>query len=394
MYVDGFLTRPGNFDSTMKNIEIDLYDGNNVILGTEKLDLDLGDSPNGVLDLYTFDEIYEGVAKWVIRIKSMHDNGGSVDFGCVEAGLSLVDLDTDADGIVNRLDLDSDNDGIPDNIEAQTTQEYIPPGVFQDFDSDGLNDVYDANNSYPSAAASVGLTPINTDGESWENYLDLDSDNDGIPDNIEAQITQGYVAPKADDAATYLSNNGVNSAYLGGLTPVNTDGADTADYVDLDSDNDGTFDIAESGLKNNDSDSDGQTDGTVGVNGLDNDATIEASHFYTDVNGLAHDGTDFFLIDTDNDTESDGSNAHPLGIDLDYRDNSDDECNPNISSNPDTDEDGVADICDLDDDNDGILDTKEYRSTAIGPQFFSQIIGSEEFNNMDLDAMFDGKTHT
>ena len=104
----------------------------------------------------------------------------------------------------------------------------------------------------------------------------MDSDNDGIPDNIEAQTTQGYVAPNADDAATYLSNNGVNSAYLGGLTPVNTDGADTPDYVDLDSDNDGIFDIAESGLANNDSDSDGQTNGTVGVNGLDNDATIEA----------------------------------------------------------------------------------------------------------------------
>ena len=135
------------------------------------------------------------------------------------------------------------------------------------------------------------------------------------------------------------------------------------DYVDLDSDNDGIFDIAESGLANNDSDSDGQTNGTVGVNGLDNDATIESSDNYTDVNGLAHDGTDFLLTDTDNDTAADGSDASPLGIDLDYRDNSDDACNATISSNLDTDGDGVADICDLDDDNDGILDLDESFAT-------------------------------
>jgi len=190
LYVDGFLTRPGNFDSTMGYIDIDFYDGNNVLLGTEEnIDLGEGDSPDGNLALYTFDEIYEGVGKWVIRIKTMYDNGGSVDFGCVEAGLSLVDLDTDADGIVNRLDLDSDNDGIPDNIEAQTTQEYIPPGVFQDFDSDGLNDVYDANTSDASAVASVGLTPINTDGTDTPDYLDLDSDNEGAGDTTEAGIT-------------------------------------------------------------------------------------------------------------------------------------------------------------------------------------------------------------
>ena len=59
-------------------------------------------------------------------------------------------IDSDDDGIANRLDLDSDNDGITDNIEAQTTANYIAPsgaGGTEDFidsNQDGLDDNYDA----------------------------------------------------------------------------------------------------------------------------------------------------------------------------------------------------------------------------------------------------------
>ncbi len=34
-----------------------------------------------------------------------------------------------------------------------------------------------------------------TDGDGLLNQMDLDSDNDGIPDNVEAQTTTGYIAP-------------------------------------------------------------------------------------------------------------------------------------------------------------------------------------------------------
>jgi hypothetical protein len=148
-----------------------------------------------------------------------------------------------------------------------------------------------------------------TDADGVFNHLDLDSDNDGIPDNIEAQTTSPYTAPIADSQGTYATNNGINSAYLGGLTPVNTDNTDTPDYLDLDADNDARFDIAESGSGLTDTAPlDGMTDGAVGTNGLDNALDNGGADDYTDVNGSFDD------TQTDNFTNSNGTG------DVDYRD--------------------------------------------------------------------------
>jgi VCBS repeat-containing protein len=83
---------------------------------------------------------------------------------------------------------------------------------------------------------------IDTDGDGTIDSLDLDSDDDGIPDNVEAQSTAGYVAPNGTFDA-----NGVDTAYSGGLTPVDTDGNGAADFLDTDSDDDGYSDFLEGG---------------------------------------------------------------------------------------------------------------------------------------------------
>lgn len=97
--------------------------------------------------------------------------------------------DSDADGKPDHLDIDSDNDGITDNVEAQATQNYTPPSgtgaTMTDADRDGLDDNYDANTADASAAASQGLTPVDTDGDGTADVLDADSDNDGIADIAE-----------------------------------------------------------------------------------------------------------------------------------------------------------------------------------------------------------------
>ncbi len=175
--------------------------------------------------------------------------------------------------------------------------------------------------SYDGAYMSVdgvtltGESCIDSDSDSICNHLDLDSDNDGIPDNVEAQATDGYVVP-----AGVVDAQGLDTAYSGGLSPVNTDGADDVDYLDLDSDNDGFFDIAENGLGLIDGDLDGRTDGVVGVNGLDN--TAESADSFADVSGDTYDdgGGVFTLSDTDSDTAASGAGAIPMTADFDYRD--------------------------------------------------------------------------
>lgn len=132
-------------------------------------------------------------------------------------GITVTEIDTDGDGIGNSKDNDIDGDGIPNSVEGTA----------------------------------------DTDGDNIQNQYDLDSDGDGIPDNIEAQTTTGYQVPSGTVAA-----NGVDTAYGAGLTPVNTDGTDTPDYLDTDTDNSGSNDTAEAGitLSGNDADKDGLDD--------------------------------------------------------------------------------------------------------------------------------------
>ncbi|AEE49991.1 hypothetical protein [Haliscomenobacter hydrossis] len=225
--------------------------------------------------------------------------------------------DTDGDGVTDNVDIDDDNDGILDSVE--------------------------------DAAA-------NGDTDGIKNSLDLDSDNDGIPDNIEAQTTLGYVVPSGSDS----DGDGLDNAYEGagnaGLTPVNTDGTDSPDYLDTNADNEDGLDAAESGLPaltGTDTDNDG----------LDNAVDSDDSIFGPVNAGISSPKT--ALIDTDIDVNTGG--------DLDYRDNDPDndglsgpaDPNPNDA---DSDDDGVSDGAeatagtdpnDPDTDNDGINDGTE-----------------------------------
>lgn len=98
------------------------------------------------------------------------------------------------------------------------------------------------------------------DNDSVPDYLDIDSDNDGIPDNIEGQPTATYLAPSGT-VNTSGAFSGLWDNYGTGVTPENTDGIDQADYLDLDSDNDEIPDIEENGMANSIAGIDTDTDG-------------------------------------------------------------------------------------------------------------------------------------
>ena len=175
------------------------------------------------------------------------DNYLDANFCALNSNGVCSALDFDGDGIPNHLDLDSDNDGIPDAIEANGGMASL----------NYLNGVINSPvgpNGMPNSAETginTGLTNFpmtNTSGIGNPDYLNSDSDNDGIVDNIEAQATFAFIAASGIDT----DRDGVDDAYdnisgmfMQGLVIVNTDGLDLPDYLDTDSDNDGRLDIVE-----------------------------------------------------------------------------------------------------------------------------------------------------
>ncbi|CAH8281269.1 concanavalin A-like lectin/glucanase superfamily protein [Mariniflexile fucanivorans] len=218
-------------------------------------------------------------------------NYGNFDEGSVKVTNS--NLDSDGDGIANIFDLDSDNDGILDAEEAGHGKSHTNGVVNGSVGTDGIPDAVQdsANNS----VTNYVVKESKDDADYILNYLDLDSDGDGIPDNVEAQTTLGYVAPSGS-----INAGGVDNNYTAGLNPINTDAEDNEDYLDLDSDNEGDNDTSEAGLTLSGNDAD--------FDGLDN--SVDTTADYTDVNGNINNPVS--LPDTDGDVNSGG--------DVDFRD--------------------------------------------------------------------------
>ena len=224
----------------------------------EIMDFDM----DGVSDVVDLDDDNDGIPDTDeapgLPAPSLDDDGDGIpnyvdtDNGPDTDGNGIVDVyDTDGDGVPNHLDLDADNDGIYDIVETGNGDEDTD-GDGQTNNPVGANGLDDTIESDDTPGATVPAAP-NTDGTGNPNFLDIDSDDDGIPDNVEGQTTADYIAPIADDPATPGVNeadtdgDGINDAYdtdfagAVGIDPVDT--FDTAgdgllDYLDEDSDDD------------------------------------------------------------------------------------------------------------------------------------------------------------
>ncbi len=178
----------------------------------------------------------------------------------------------DNDSKANPYDLDSDGDGITDVREAGLT----------DADSNGRIDGAIGTNGWSTVVDAMPVfTPLNSDAGGNPDYIDIDSDNDGIPDNVEGLSTSSYLLPTYTDT----DGDGIDNAYdniVGfggnGITPNDQDADGQPDYRDTDTDNDGSLDIIEGNDLNNNC----KVDDLVTLTGIDTDGDGLDDRFDTD----------------------------------------------------------------------------------------------------------------
>jgi len=159
-------------------------------------------------------------------------------------------LDADGDGIVNSLDRDSDGDGIPDSVEAcGTLVDGDGDGSVDDEtdgDFDGVSGAVDEDDGDPQQSGTQ-TPPTESDTDGTADFLDTDSDGDGIYDLTEAGggALDGDGDGKVDDV-TDVDGDGIPDA----VDPTNDEtGAPLNDPIQPpDSDGDGVPDYQAPGL--------------------------------------------------------------------------------------------------------------------------------------------------
>lgn len=188
-------------------------------------------------------------------------------------------IDTDGDGLPDSLDLDSDNDGLFDLYESGITNsaalDVNNDGRIDSTYAVGTNGL--ANIIETSTDSGVinynNGTTVDTDNDGIADFRDLDSDNDGIPDVLESGGSDpdgdGVIGTGVPSVNTYGVPTG------GGLLPTDSDADGAYDFRDLDADNDGVYDLIEAGGV--DADNDGRVDGFTDVNGDGFDDGIAAA---------------------------------------------------------------------------------------------------------------------
>ena len=208
-----------------------------------------------------------------LYIRLMRGAGGYQHISYIDASktiyTSTCEPDIDGDAVPDQFDLDNDNDGIPDFDEACGNQPYGDEdgdSILNGVDITDNGNVGDGSTTNYSDSNSDGIPDVyDTDLDGVPNHLDLDSDNDGIFDAIEAGHGQSHTNGIVNSVfgANGLANNVETTSESGIINYIisNTDGNGNSDYLDTDSDADGCNDADEA---YNDSNADTDNNGMYG----------------------------------------------------------------------------------------------------------------------------------
>ncbi len=368
---------PNYLDSDSDNDGIPDY-----VEGNEDID---GDSAGNAFDLDSdgdrIGDVYEfGMIQTVSGNDDDRDgidNAFDVDeTGGIDADVNGIDddyqgVDTDQDTTPDYLDLDSDGDGISDKIEAQNPVALL--GL--DLDHDGIDDIQDIDQTNGNDTNANGIDdsqePRDSDDDFIPDFLELDSDGDGTSDRAEAGENM--------NAMHLFSNMSVAPSVA------DTDGDGVFDYQDLDSDNDGVPDVDEGGFI--DSDRDGKVDHNE-INDFPPDADTDGLSNLID---LDSDGDGYFDIYGTRseifDENNDGQIDDRFNRDFD-QDGIADVIDGDLARagfGTDTDGDSIANNEDEDDDNDNVLDVDEMLNGAD-----MDFDGDGIVDRLDLDSDNDG----
>lgn len=201
--------------------------------------------------------------------------GAGNDLAIDDIVLAQLFCDSDADGIINQYDLDSDNDGIYDLVESgalnnpgvtDTNNDGIIDGPPSSFGTNGFHSSLENNDTF---SAVVTYTYSDSDSDGNMDSYELDSENDGCFDVVEGGFT--------DLDADGILGSAPVSTDIKGVVTSGTDGYSTP--ADLDTN--GVYEFQEVltyTLTHTDVTVNGGSDGTFTLQGLTPNATYTLTY--------------------------------------------------------------------------------------------------------------------
>ena len=276
--------------------------------------------------------------------------------------------DTDADGVPNMYDLDSDNDGIYDVVESGSGVAHtdgLPDGPINalglplsvDADEDGVLD----------------YTLANSDATGEADFLVLDADADGCSDVLEAGFSDGGDDGMLGSAPVTVTAFGVVQGQGGYSEPTDGDTNGIDDYTEA-----GTA-VLITTQPTNQFVAEGGTATFVVVTATDNEIqwqrSTDGGATFTDIAGATSPNYSVANVSA----SDEGILYRAVLTSPAFLCEETVSTEASVSISPDTDGDGIINLFDIDDDNDGIPDEEENQACASAGSLVDEIILLEDF---------------